>query len=68
MLILHGHMPTTKAHVRRIYPSVVRGCRLRQAVDLALTLHHEDRFITIPEAREVMHLGRWVQRELRRVL
>jgi hypothetical protein len=64
LLVLRGYVPMSKAHVRQIYPRIVRGSRLRRAVETALAAHHEDRFVTIPEAREIVHLATWVKKQL----
>ena len=64
LLVLHGHVPLCKAHTRELYPSAIRGRRLRQAMEITLQAHHERRDLTLPEAREVAYLGRWTKEKL----
>lgn len=64
LLVLEGHVPLTKAHTRELYPAVIRGPRLRRAMEITLQAHHQHRDPTLAEAREVVHLGAWARRQL----
>jgi hypothetical protein len=64
LLVLRGHVPLCKAHTRELFPAILRGSRLRQAMEITLRAHHEKRDLTLGEARQVAHLGQWTKKQL----
>lgn len=64
LLVLRADVPMSKHHMRTIYPRVIRGRRLRRAVEITLRAHHEKRETGLGEAREIAYLGRWVRIQL----
>jgi len=68
LIITAGVVPNSKEETRRRYPSVIRGPRLRQAMEIALKAHHEKRDLTLDEATELVYLGRWLRARLVRIL
>lgn len=68
LLILAGDVPLCKTHTRQLYPTLLRGPRLREAMEITLHAHHQHRDLTLAEARKVARLGEWTKRRLARQL
>ena len=64
LLTLRGHVPLCKAHTRELYPGIIHGRLLRQAMEITLQAHHQRRDLTVPQAREVAYLGQWTKKKL----
>jgi predicted nucleotidyltransferase len=57
-------VPNSKAEMRLHYPPLIRGPRLRKAMETALKAHHEKRDLTLDEAKELVYLGKWLRARL----
>jgi len=68
VLATEGFVSRSKAEMREQYPAVLRGSRLRRAMEVALTAHHEKRDPTLPEAEEMVYLGKWARTKLVAIL
>ena len=68
LLVLAGDVALCKAHMRQLYPTCLHGPRLREAMEITLSAHHQHRDLALTEAREVARLGEWTKRQLVRQL
>ena len=64
LLTTKGIVPNTKSEMRLHYPAVIRGARLRKAMELALQAHHVKRDLKLHEAKALLHLGAWLRTRL----
>lgn len=64
LMVLDGEVSLCKAHTRQLYPALLRGARLRQAMETTLRAHHERRDLDLAEAGQVAYLGAWARRKL----
>ena len=64
LLATEGLVSKSKAEMREQYPAVLRGPRLRRAMEVALAAHHEKRDPSLSEAEEMVYLGRWARTRL----
>ncbi|MEW6357334.1 MAG: nucleotidyltransferase domain-containing protein [Planctomycetota bacterium] len=68
LLATEGVVAISKAGMRPVSPAVLRGPRLREAMEIALKAHHEKRDLALPEAAELAYLGRWLRKRLAGIL
>jgi len=68
LLTTKGIVPGAKSEMRLQFPSVIRGARLRKAMEIALQAHHVKRDLKLDEARELLRLGRWLRAQLTTIL
>ena len=56
LIVLEGHVPMSKHDVRQRLPSTLRDPSMVAAAEIALRVHHEDRFSTLGEAQHMIFL------------
>lgn len=64
LLIFRGIVPNSKRDFRLHYPAHLHSRRLRYALEIALTAHHEKRDLSLDEAKELILLGRRLRQRL----
>jgi len=68
LLETRGVVPTCKQQIRTEFQRLTAGPRLRSALDVALRVHREDRWMSWEEAQQVVYLVRWLRGKLEEAL